>query len=230
VFKAEKELRAFTKVAVAAGEQVTATLSFDLADLSYWDVAEHGWVLENGDYEVLVAASAADIRLRAALRVDTGRASRSPYPAAVDRTYTTPPMRVPAAFAELLGRPLPAQHPTRRLTMEARLVDARRSIVGAVMLKAVLARVGKSYRAAVAMPDSLARDAAVKNTHFLVRMMPFNSLRSMAMSSGGALPYHVAQAIADIAAFHPLRGLRRILAGSRAARPTAAATTRKDRS
>ena len=35
LFKAEKELRAFTKVEVKAGESKRVTLAFDLSDLSY---------------------------------------------------------------------------------------------------------------------------------------------------------------------------------------------------
>jgi beta-glucosidase len=58
------------------------------------------------------------------------------------------------------------------------------------------------------MPDGPERDARVKNTHFLVRMMPFQSLRSMTMSSSGALPGHAAAGIAELAAGHPLRALR----------------------
>jgi len=41
--------------------------------------------------------------------------------------------------------------------------------------------------------------------------MPFNTLRSMAMSSSGALPFHVAAGVADLAAGRPIRALRSIL-------------------
>lgn len=211
VFKADKELRAFAKVLVPVGQSAVVSLAFDFADLAYWDVRRHDWVLENGDYEVLVAASSADIRLIAPLRITHGVDSRSPYPAEVDAAYSMPPTEIPASFPQLLGREVPRSVRSRRLTMETRLIDARGSIMGAIMYRVVLSRVAKEHRAALAMPDSLERDARVKNSHFVVRMMPFNSLRSMAMSSSGELPFHVAAGIADIAAFHPIRGLRRIL-------------------
>lgn len=100
---------------------------------------------------------------------------------------------------------------SRRLTMETRLIDASTTVMGAIMLRAVSARVRKDYTSALAMPDGTERDARVKNAHFILRMMPFQSLRSMAMTSGGALPYRVAQGIADIAAWHPIRGIRTML-------------------
>ena len=87
--------------------------------------------------------------------------------------------------------------------------------MGAVMLRLVSGRVRKDYTAALAMPDSTERDARVKNAHFVLRMMPFQSLRSMVMSSSGALPDHVARGIADIAAWRPLRGIRTILGKGR---------------
>ena len=207
VFKAEKELRAFEKVWVPAGSAVDVELQFDLEDLAYWDVTDKTWRLETGDYEVLLAASASDVRLRAPLRVAGAAPSRSPYPRSVDTDYATPPSVIPSSFPELLGHPVPQVSASRRLTLETRLIDARRTIVGALMYGAVLRRARQDYRAALALPDGVERDAAVKNTHFLVRMMPFNTLRSMAMSSTGALPYRVAAGIAELAAFRPLRAI-----------------------
>lgn len=211
VFKADKELRAFTRVTVPAGESMPIEMTFELDDLAYWDVDAHGWVLENGDYEILLAASAADIRLASPLRITSGRAPRSPYPAAVDAAYATPPRRIPTEFATLLGRPVIAPPRPRRLTLETRLVDVRRTLMGAVMLRLVSGRVRKDYTRALALPDGTERDARVKNAHFVLRMMPFQSLRSMAMSSSGALPLHVAEGIAHFASGHPIRGIRTIL-------------------
>jgi len=208
VFKADKELRAFARVPVAAGASADVELSFALDDLAYWDVEAHDWVLDDGAYEVLLAASAADVRLRAPLSVRRGRAPRSPYPAEVDAAYATPPRTLPAAFPALLGRAVPPESPSRRLTMETRLTDARRTLWGAVMLRAVSSRVRTDYTRALALPDGTERDARVKNAHFVLRMMPFQSLRSLAMSSGGAMPLHVARGIAELAQGRPVRALR----------------------
>lgn len=211
VFKAEQELRAFTKVHVVAGASERVTLSFDLADLAYWDVADHDWVLEDGEYEIRLTASAADIRLTAPLVVDRGRTSRSPYPADVDADYAMPPPGIPASFPALLDRPVSDPGRPGRLTFETRLADATRSVIGRLMLGAVLARVRKQFRAAQAMPESAERDAKLKAAHFVLRMMPSMSLRSLAMSSSGVMPYSLAAGLADLAAWHPIRGLRRIL-------------------
>jgi hypothetical protein len=106
-------------------------------------------------------------------------------------------------------RPLPPASP-RRLSLEARLTDARRMPPGAVTLRPVSSRVRKDHMPALAMPDDTERDARVKNAHFVLRMMPFQSLRSLAMSSGGAMPLHVARGIAELAQGHPIRAFRHL--------------------
>lgn len=211
VFKADKELRAFAKTPLSAGEEKRVELSFDLGDLAYWDVAERDWVLENGDYEVLIAASAADIRLSVPLTITQGRETRSPYPTEVDRDYARPPRTVPASFPGLLGREIPEVPARRRLELETRLEDARGSFIGGIMYRAVIGKMRREHDEALALPDSPERDARVKSSHFVLRMMPSMSLRAMAMSSNGALPYRVAAGIADLAGGHPLRGIRRLL-------------------
>lgn len=208
VFKAHKELRAFQKVRVDAGSEVEVRLEFALADLAYWDVERHDWVLEDGDYEVLLAASAADIRARVPLVVRGHAVSRSPYPAEVDAAYATPPSGIPDAFAALLGRPVTEEPRRTRLGLETRLADARHTLVGRIMYRAVVGAVDKPYRAAHALPDSLERDTKVKNTHFVRRMMPSATLRSLAMSSGGQFSYDLAEGVALLAAGHPIRALR----------------------
>ena len=211
VFKADKELRAFAKVTVPTGGRRRVELDFALDDLAYWDVADHGWRLENGDYSVLLAASAADIRLEAPLKVDTGQPSRSPYSAEVDRAYRNPPRGLPAEFAALLGRPVPTASGAHRVGLQTRLADSRSSLLGAILYRAVVGRVRREFRAALALPESPERDARVKNSYFVLRMMPAMSLRALVMASAGGMPYPVAEGLDDLAAGHPVRGLGRIL-------------------
>lgn len=218
VFKPEKELRAFARVEVPAGESREVELTFALADLSYWDVERHDWVLENGRYEVLVAASAADIRLSAPLDVSGHTDSRSPYPPSVDADYAHPPRTIPGSFPALIGRAVSEPRGAARLTMNTRLADARRTLLGRIVGGLIINAIGKQYREALRLPPSRDRDSRVKNSYFVKRMMPNASLRSLAMSSAGSFPYDVAQGLALIATGHPLRGLRALAAWRKAAR------------
>jgi beta-glucosidase len=59
-----RQLRAFERVHLAAGETKTVTLSAPAADLRRWDHTRDRWVLEKSDHEIMVGASSADIRAR----------------------------------------------------------------------------------------------------------------------------------------------------------------------
>jgi len=60
-----KELKAFAKVTLQPGEVRRVTLELGERAFSYYDPLHARWVAEPGDFDVLVGASASDIRLRA---------------------------------------------------------------------------------------------------------------------------------------------------------------------
>lgn len=71
----EKELRAFDKVFLEAGETKVATLVIDRYSVGYWDTdlgdtETGGWVAEKGTFEALIGASSADIREKIAFEVE----------------------------------------------------------------------------------------------------------------------------------------------------------------
>ena len=70
----EKELKAFAKVALAAGETQSATMLLKRDELAFYNPLSHGWVVEAGEFTVLVGASAADIRLQGEISVEVGSA------------------------------------------------------------------------------------------------------------------------------------------------------------
>lgn len=60
--RADKELEAFERVALKAGETKTITLEFPVSELAHWDMETNGWVLEPGKIEILVGSASNDIR------------------------------------------------------------------------------------------------------------------------------------------------------------------------
>jgi beta-glucosidase len=60
-----RQLAAFKRVPLKAGERRKLTLSIAPRDLAYWDVLTKAWVLDPGRFEVMVGGSSADIRLKA---------------------------------------------------------------------------------------------------------------------------------------------------------------------
>ncbi|WP_162848367.1 glycoside hydrolase family 3 C-terminal domain-containing protein [Paenibacillus nanensis] len=58
-----KKLAAFEKVELAAGETKTVSLSVDPGDFAVWDVNQGDFIVEGGNYSLMVGASSDDIRL-----------------------------------------------------------------------------------------------------------------------------------------------------------------------
>ncbi len=106
VVRAPRELRAYAKVTVPAGESRTVELSVARDDLAYYDVRVDGWVVEGGAYLVEVGASSRDVRLSASVEVhgDDVRfplSARSSIDEVVADPVAGPGMRV--ALRGLLG-------------------------------------------------------------------------------------------------------------------------------
>jgi beta-glucosidase len=106
VYRPDRELRAFAKVALAPGETARVELPLGERAFAFWDVERGAWSVEPGPYEVLIGASSRDLRGRTTLTV-----AGEPFPVrdepAAYRQPTRPLDVDDDAYAALLGRPLP---------------------------------------------------------------------------------------------------------------------------
>jgi beta-glucosidase len=62
-----KELKAFSRVALSSGEEKTVTLEIPVKNLRYWNESLHAWADDLCNIEILVGASAGDIKLKKAI-------------------------------------------------------------------------------------------------------------------------------------------------------------------
>lgn len=65
-----KELKGFNKVELNPGETKNVSFTIDRKALSYFDTDSHSWVMEPGDFEILIGSSSADIRSKAKFRAE----------------------------------------------------------------------------------------------------------------------------------------------------------------
>ncbi|MFY0686735.1 MAG: glycoside hydrolase family 3 C-terminal domain-containing protein [Cyclobacteriaceae bacterium] len=63
----EKELKAFEKVNIKAGESVMVNLELSQDAFKYFDDSKMDWVLESGSFQILAGSSAVDIRQQASI-------------------------------------------------------------------------------------------------------------------------------------------------------------------
>ena len=207
VFKPESELRAFTKIHLAAGEEQTVTLSFPLSDLAYWHRAANGWALENGLYTVEVSASSEDIRLTAPLTVTEGERIAPPYTEDINEKMKGAKPIDDAAFAALIGTPLPTEPPLLPLTMESRFADFRKTFMGRILYSAVCGMARRQLKQAKKLPAGAERDNRIKGAIFLQRIFDTNCMRTLSMSAGKSMPWNIAEAFVLLGNGHLFSGI-----------------------
>ncbi|MFD2091072.1 glycoside hydrolase family 3 C-terminal domain-containing protein [Blastococcus deserti] len=112
-----RELRAFTKVALAPGERRTVSLGLDRRAFAYWDVREDGWVVAPGEYTVQVGASAVDVVAEAVVSLAGDDLVRELTLASPVAEWFTHPVAGPV-LAEELARPSDGEEPRPGLQEE----------------------------------------------------------------------------------------------------------------
>jgi len=70
VERPEKELKAFKKVMIAAGQTAAVTLSIPVQDLAYYDVKTSKWVVEPGKYKLAAGTSSRGIKQSTTITVN----------------------------------------------------------------------------------------------------------------------------------------------------------------
>ncbi len=62
ILRADKELKAFKKIAIAPGKTAIVSMNIQVNDLAYFDDKQDKWVVEPGEYKIMAASSSKDIR------------------------------------------------------------------------------------------------------------------------------------------------------------------------
>lgn len=108
VFRPEKELKAFKKVYLLPGEEKEITFQLSKRAFAFYNVNIKDWCVESGDFNVLIGASSADIRLSATVNVNALKAQIPEYDKTAPVYFTGDVQNVPdAQFEALLGRKIP---------------------------------------------------------------------------------------------------------------------------
>lgn len=71
ILRPEKELKAFTKISLNPKEEKEVKLFLDKRAFAYYDVVTKGWVVESGDFQILLGKSSRDICLTANVYVES---------------------------------------------------------------------------------------------------------------------------------------------------------------
>ncbi len=109
-FRVEQELKGFERVELAPGESKIVSVNLGDKAFHYFNEKTGAWEVESGAYELRVAASSRDVRLRATVQV-AGTDAPAPYEGRdVSRYETADVLDVDdASFEALLGHAIPEE-------------------------------------------------------------------------------------------------------------------------
>lgn len=208
IFKPERELRAFQKVYVKAGERAGVELTIAKSDLRYYDIRSKDWVLEGGTYEMQLCSDCQTVILSKALQID-GK-NQSPYCDEVAKVYTGACFSglTNSLFERMSGETIPSVPPAKPLRLESRFTDLRATFMGRILFNAVLGVARKQLKAARKLPEGTEKDNKIKGAMFLKHILESNSVITMAMSAGRSMPYNFAQGFVNLANGKIIKGIK----------------------
>ena len=201
VYKPLRELKAFQKVRLAAGEEKEVRLTVSKNELRYFDVQKHGWTMEGGEYRFELCSDAETVVLEQAVILE-GEVLKV-YQDANFEGLTD------ALFEKMSGQhipPLPAKKP---ITLESRFSNLEKAgFMGKILHSAVLSVAARQMKEAKKLPEGKERDNKIKGAFFLRRILESNSLISMSMSAGSGMPYNFACGFMELANGHLFKGIQ----------------------
>ena len=205
VYRPAKELKGFTKVFLKAGESKTVSIPLDDKAFRYFNGKTNQFEIDGGEYEILIGASVADIKLCGTVSVQCTEAEL-PYALSEVPSYAKGDIKniSDAEFEKLLGTKIPDGSWSGTLQMN----DAICQLYYAKSLKARLI-----YKVMTGMLNkSIAKGKPDLNIIFIYNM-PFRAIGKMA---GGMVSQDMCESILTIVNGHGiafLKGLVGVIAG-----------------
>ncbi len=125
-----KELAGFAKVRLEPGQTARAEVPLGRRSFAVWDVAADDWLVEAGEYEILVGASSTDVRGSVTVHIESADLiTAAPVPEG--------PVATDAEFEALLGRPIPVPPGQRPFTRNSTGADLETSVLGRRLVAAM---------------------------------------------------------------------------------------------
>ncbi|MEI2697946.1 MAG: glycoside hydrolase family 3 C-terminal domain-containing protein [Microthrixaceae bacterium] len=175
IYRPDKELKGFAKVHLEPGAQERVAVTLDRRAFAVWDVAAHDWLVESGEFEILVARSSVDVVEVVTAKVDSNdELTSNPGPSGL--------VADDAEFRAMFGGSLPAMRPVRPFTRNSTLEDLEVTAVGR-LLSSVIVREGIK-RAAQEFPDP--DDATIAMVRAALREGP---ARGLVLMGGGVVSF-----------------------------------------
>lgn len=194
LFKAKKELKGFTKVALEPGETKTVSFELDSTAFDYYNVNLKDFHVETGDYTISIAKNVSEVVLSEDIHVNsTVEAVIPDYHRTAPEYYDFKGVAKDISdnsFSNLCGRPIVTYHSNKPITQNTTFVELADGKVVALIKKGMELA-------------GLTKDAAIGN--MIDAMIPDIPLKSARMGGIGYKPLGV---ILGILNGKPLDGIK----------------------
>ena len=205
VYRPVKELKGFRKVFLKAGESKEVTIEFDDKTFRYWNDKTGKFEIDGGEYNILIGASVADIRLSGTISVKGTDAPKCEDPALLPHYFTGDIKNISdEEFTNLLGRPIPDGSWSGKIGAN----DALGQLYYAKSLKARLAwKVMDNM-----LQKSIEKGEPDLNITFIYNM----PVRAIGKMAGGMVSQEMCDGILDIINGHAIgffKGLGKVIKG-----------------
>lgn len=168
IFRPEKELRAFKKVFIKAGEEAEVSLELSKRAFAFYNVNINDWCVETGDFDILVGASSRDIKLTATVNVESTVECEIPdYRETAPNYYNDVKSISRDDFAAVYGTlPNPEIDKTKKIDLYCCLNDARHTKWGGKLcrlIEKVMSGMGSDANGDGKMLAAMATQIPVRN-------------------------------------------------------------------
>lgn len=196
LFKPIRELRAFQKVYLLAGEKKTVSLKIDLDDLCVYHPIKEKWIFEGGRYEICLCQNADTVLEKVEIDLD-GERVEPIYSKEVKAVYEEADFEkaTDELFEKMSGLKIPTLPKKKPITIESQFSDIKVSLICRLVYYGVTSLGRKQIKKAKKLPDGTEKENMEKGGKFLLRIFESNTLRAMSMSAGSRFPYNFAEGI-----------------------------------
>ena len=170
IFRPEKELRAFTKVFLKAGEEKEVTLEIGKRAFAYYNVNIGDWHVETGAFEILIGASSRDIRLSETVNVTSTVEAQVPdYRESAPAYYTADINGMKGEqFEAVYGQKLPSPEvdKNKKIDIYCCLNDARHTKWGGKicrLIEGIMSKMGSDANGDGKMLAAMATQIPIRN-------------------------------------------------------------------
>lgn len=170
IFRPVKELRAFKKVFLKAGEEKEISVDLSKRAFAFWNININGWMVESGDFDILIGASSRDIKLSKTITVESTDIADIPdYRETAPAYYTADIKNMKGKqFESVYGKPVPPSEIDRnkKIDIYCCINDAQYTKWGgkiAKLIKFIMTKMGSAQNGDGAMLAAMATQIPIRN-------------------------------------------------------------------